>query len=366
MVRPQLFSILAFSATLSVTERVEDHRWRPRLAPLAVIFAVWANLHGGFLVGLFLLGLTAARELLLRRTSFRDAIGVCLVATCATLCTPYGLGLWRFLAETVRLGRADIADWAPVWNDWSSSLPMTLVLLVVVVALIRGRTRALVSLAPALALGALAARVLRLECFVALAATVEAAPFFKGLGDHSLQLSSPARRREIIVAVSLVAAFAVAAGWLVWPGLTCLTEDFVWRTGRHAATRWQPDPEAVTFIKENALRGRLISWFDYGQYALWHLSPELRVSYDGRRETLYSQDVQAAHDRLYFDGATDDARLMVADYAWLPNALPAVRALQARGWHLAFRGTRSTVLAREDRAFVQPAAYTGPRCFPGP
>ena len=34
--------------------------------------------------------------------------------------------------------------------------------------------------------------------------------------------------------------------------------------------------------------------FDYGQYAIWFLAPEFKVSMDGRRETVYPDSVYAA------------------------------------------------------------------------
>lgn len=48
-----------------------------------------------------------------------------------------------------------------------------------------------------------------------------------------------------------------------------------------------PEREAVAFLRSNRLHGKLLTWFDYGEYAIWHLAPKLRVSLDGRRETAY-------------------------------------------------------------------------------
>jgi hypothetical protein len=48
---------------------------------------------------------------------------------------------------------------------------------------------------------------------------------------------------------------------------------------------------AVALIKEHLPQGRLAIYFDWGQYALWHLGPEVRVSMDGRRETVYDQQI---------------------------------------------------------------------------
>src|SRR4029079_8387051 len=56
-----------------------------------------------------------------------------------------------------------------------------------------------------------------------------------------------------------------------------------------------PEPEAVLSAKLNGLQGRMLTFFDWGEYAIWHLGPEVKVSMDGRRETVYSDDVIARH-----------------------------------------------------------------------
>src|SRR5205823_2234256 len=49
-----------------------------------------------------------------------------------------------------------------------------------------------------------------------------------------------------------------------------------------------PEREAADFVASNDLHGRVLVWFDWGEYVIWHFSPRLRVSIDGRRETVYS------------------------------------------------------------------------------
>jgi hypothetical protein len=131
--------------------------------------------------------------------------------------------------------------------------------------------------------------------------------------------------------------------------------------------KWAPEPEAVTFLQINQLRGRLLTYFDYGEMAIWHLAPKLLVSYDGRRETAYSERVRNAHDRFYSSKSDASyARLLKADYIWLPRRLPVISALERDGWIPIFRGTRSVVLASSGTSYTQPKAWVGPRCFPGP
>ena len=58
-----------------------------------------------------------------------------------------------------------------------------------------------------------------------------------------------------------------------------------------------PMEQRERFIRDHQLRGRMVTYFDWGEYAIWHLSPRVRVSLDGRRETVYSDRRIADPDR---------------------------------------------------------------------
>ncbi len=131
--------------------------------------------------------------------------------------------------------------------------------------------------------------------------------------------------------------------------------------------RGTPDPEALAFFRDSGAHGRLLVWFDWGEYALWHLSPALRVSIDGRRETVYSADLQDRHLRFFFDapGGAALPEALAADYIWVPKELPAAQRLRSRGWAVAFEGARSVVFARTPAGFAPTRAVAAdPGCFP--
>src|SRR5262249_1972992 len=65
--RPQVFSVLLFTVLLWVLDRRARGVSRGRLA-LPLLFCVWANAHGGWIVGYGVLGVWIAFDLLERRT----------------------------------------------------------------------------------------------------------------------------------------------------------------------------------------------------------------------------------------------------------------------------------------------------------
>jgi hypothetical protein len=52
---------------------------------------------------------------------------------------------------------------------------------------------------------------------------------------------------------------------------------------------------AIALLEQSGVRGNMAIHFDWGEYALWHLGPRVKVSMDGRRETVYSEDVYQMH-----------------------------------------------------------------------
>jgi len=70
--------------------------------------------------------------------------------------------------------------------------------------------------------------------------------------------------------------------------------------------------EAVARLAELAAAGgsaNVAVHFNWGEYVIWHAGPRVKVSMDGRRETVYSDAVY--HDNtLFFDGVDDWERLL--------------------------------------------------------
>jgi hypothetical protein len=133
---------------------------------------------------------------------------------------------------------------------------------------------------------------------------------------------------------------------------------------------WLPESEVAGFIQRQRLEGHVLVWFDWGEYAIWHFWPRLRVSMDGRRETVYSSAMQDGHTRFYDDlpfGSELPDRIG-ADYIWMPKGFPIVSKMTAQGWHVVFEGPVSAWLSRTPLPPRQSNDVPAPahRCFPGP
>ena len=92
-IRPQVFSLLLFAALLALLNGIGRGRYRLFLW-MPALFALWANLHGGWIVGLGVLTLWSLCGLLSGTVQWRWAAGGVLLGLLGTLATPYGPGLW--------------------------------------------------------------------------------------------------------------------------------------------------------------------------------------------------------------------------------------------------------------------------------
>ena len=107
----------------------------------------------------------------------------------------------------------------------------------------------------------------------------------------------------------------------------------------------------------------LITSFNWGEYALWHLGPRLRVSMDGRRETVYT-DLRLAEYQAIVHGRPEGLAALAewrAEYAWLPASSHATKAwLLANGYRVDFESAVSFVAVRSDLPGLDTFASGGP------
>src|SRR6266481_9307470 len=105
--RPQLFTFMMI-AVVMMALAIEVYRGRAILWPLIPMFALWANFHGGYIVGLGAMGIATAVMLVQgwfgdvgRMTSAWRLAAITLGCAAATIMNPFGVGLWFGVAHSV-------------------------------------------------------------------------------------------------------------------------------------------------------------------------------------------------------------------------------------------------------------------------
>lgn len=359
-VRPQLFSLVLFAALLRLLlDPLRSAAWQ--IASIAVVFALWVNLHGGWLVGGGTLAVWVAFAVVRDAARRLEWVVAGAVAAAATFANPYGWRLWQFLWSTVGLGRQQISDWQPVYALGTPYVIIWLFIAAVAGALllqhVRQKTIDPACLALVLLLAFASFRVNRLLAFFAIAAMMLLTRGWRPAPQRH-RTSPPSSRASLVVAATIGAVLLAGALVVTIQNVTCVRID----------DEGYPEREVAPAIAAAGLRGRMLTYFDWGEYAIWYL-PEISVSLDGRRETVYSDRTVDEQVTMYFDPSDRRAVLqrLQTRYAWLPANLPLTAALKADGWSTLFAGPRSVVLsASAAPPFAIPQRPGGRRCFPGP
>lgn len=356
-IRPQVWTFMCVGLLCRalLSEGWRSRRWLP------VLFAFWANCHGGWIVGFAILGTWAAGESLVDRRALRGWILLVPASLLATLANPYGWKLWQFLLQTVRPSRGtNIIEWRPLfetpainWIPWIVAVAATL-------WTIRGPARRRVAIAASLAVLAYGSfRVMRVEPLFIEAATILLSP---ALAERWPARTAAATPRSVAdrAALWVLCALPVSgAMWLFTFTLTCVPDISI----------FNPDLVAVDALRD-AQSGRIVTYFNWGQYAIWQFGSRLRVSMDGRRETVYSDARLSEADDIVFGRTAGLAALdrWRADYVWLPEVCEVTRNwLAGHGYRIDLETNDSFIAVRADHPVlnVPPARLAGKaRCFP--
>lgn len=214
-------------------------------------------------------------------------LALCIVAL---VLNPYGLDLLRFLAGDLLLSRP-ITEWAPIpLLDFSSLWFKLAVIAVLLLAPWNGSWRRWDFVLTVIA----ALLALRYQRHTPLFAIAAAPLLAEGIQRIHGWLEKKAN--EWIFAAGML---AIALFQFHWMGRIHLENRFQ----LFVSPREYPT-QAVDFLLHNGVRGNLAVPIDWGEYLIWKLYPEIRVSIDGRYTTAYPMEV--IHDNWnWMEGKMD-------------------------------------------------------------
>lgn len=273
-----------------------DWRW---LATLPVLFAVWANSHGGFVAGyviLFTLLVGRAAEVLYRqgREGSRAAAGLAGVAALcglATLLNPYGLELHAWLLGSLGQARPEITEWGPPLPGNPVFVPFVLLALTAIGSLLlTDRRRDPVKILLLALVGWQAATHLRHVAFFAILCGFWLPPHLQSIAGR---LRGQAAKNLSITTLSPGMRFGVAAAL----SLAILLQSAVvgQRITSFPVYRSSYPVDAIQWMADHRVKGNLVVCFNWAQYAIAALAPDVRVAFDGRFRTCYPQSVIDRH-----------------------------------------------------------------------
>jgi tetratricopeptide (TPR) repeat protein len=299
LIRPQIFSLLflALYVYLLALHRGERITTRQLIIFLLPVHILWVNVHGSFLLGIFLVGAYAMGSFVpLALSHHRDLkpvfqdkrfqnfllLGILLIV--ASLINPYTYQIFLIPLETAGAQETlrAISEWIPIDPRFLGVLVVDPLMWFRVLFLI-GAISFLVwrdnlkRIEDVLVFAVLSYMAFKHVRFCGPFAVV-AAPI---IVSNLTQVQWRVREWRWLPLVSLIIIIAFAVNDV----RTLIRQE------RLGFGVWTHYPEAtVKFLKEHDVKGRIFNTYGYGGYIIWHLWPHIQVFIDGRAITIYDQD----------------------------------------------------------------------------
>lgn len=306
LMRPQLFSFLLFAVQLLLCERAFA-AWHSGGAIRFVwlwlcipLLAFWTNSHGGVLAGLcvFLafLGMRTVEAVWHRRLDTTRVVlhftGLAAAAVGMLFVNPYGWELPYWLAVSLSQSRPEVSEWSGLLNGGPAAIPFLMLVILTGFALTYSRRRRdWVEMALLVVVALQTPGHIRHLAFFSLMFGLRMPEHLTSAFGQWLP-NRPARSLQGRGARLLQAELG-----LIIAGLLAV---LIHRHTELGVDRSEYPVDALEFIDEHQLHGKLAATFDWAQYALAALTPHTTLGFDGRYDTCYPQRVVDMHFDLLF------------------------------------------------------------------
>lgn len=364
--RPQLLGYVFLLITLISLERYRQGEQKS-LWVLPPLFLAWVNTHGSFTLGFMVLGLywlsglkefsaggiTSVRWRQEQRIHMEL---VCLLSVMVLPVTPYGTRLATVpfeVATSLPLNFADIIEWQPLsTNYWQAKL-LLILLFAFIAAQIAFRLRyRLEDLALYL--------VIAYSTFVHFRFVIVYVIVFAPLAAEILARWTPAYNPK--VDKPGINAFLIIAA----------TIGMVWslpsqhQLGKNVAMAYPV--EAVRYLQEHPVPGRMLNDYSFGGYLIWSRVPEQKVFIDGRGDIYEQAGVLSAYGDVM--NLRPDAMAVLQsyriNYCLIPqNSALAVLLSASFDWKEVYKDPLSAIFVRQKTNLLSPSEGSASGGEPG-
>jgi hypothetical protein len=328
-VRMQMITLFGMALTLWLL-----YRWRKKeiksLWWLPVIFLLWANLHGGFTIGLVLIALFFAVELIkylfltykptwykkmhvseatLDKAQLKSLLGFGALSGLVTFINPYGYGLyldfWRLF--TTPFATENIREWQSVdfTHATAQNYIMYLVIFAIVLALTYRKiepTRWVITIT----FGILSLLYWRNMPFMMIMSVGFLAEI---LQDHThLAFEQVVKNKYLMIATVILVALITSQRIVdVVPKTTNMNQTFLAASYPINAVNWIK-------VNPNLVGKNLFNEYNWGGFLIWQL-PEYKVFLDGRMPFWRNEERFIFQEETYaLDAAPGSIEMLVEKY----------------------------------------------------
>lgn len=293
-IRCQTFSFFFFAFYLYILKYIVKTKNHRLLWCFPVLNIIWANMHGGFVLGLALIFVFAIGEFLNDRKSksWLYFLITFFVTLTTSLINPYGIDYIIYIIDAFKLNRIHIVEWqSAFFNErYIYALPkfkifFGITILLFAYAIVRDlikkgfknfyqdidKTKYLLLLFVTL----IALKALRCHVFFAYSVLALCYCDFYNIFNKKLP--------NLIECVKDVVIFILIS-------ISTLSHLYDYRFVNIINERYYPI-YCVEFLKQNNIKGNIFANFHYGSYIAYKLYPDNFVFMDGRYEEVYDNEL---------------------------------------------------------------------------
>jgi len=291
LVRPQLFNILFFTLIISTLLNLKTYHKYRYFIPF--IFLLWANLHGGFLVGIIIYALFLAVKFIQKQKLEIGEVFIFAVSVTATFINPYGLDLWKevFRSGTDLTLRFRTEDWIPTFLFINYSFIVLSVLSVIIFIKYFNKFSHFekVLFVFLFVFGMSSER--NIIFFIPIAAIICA----KGFNFFYVYVKNrPFNQKRLMFAynILIVLCFVILV-------LSLVSEVFSLSSSQTERVLVVHPQAAVAFLEKHSSSGQVFSIYAWGGYLIWKM-PDKKVFIDGRMTIWINNNAPSSESKEAF------------------------------------------------------------------
>lgn len=369
--RPQIHSLVLFSLVGYLIYRYKEKKSFRYLIWILPIFALWGNLHGGYVLGIILMGAFAVGEIL-NKVLFSEfaedltwrQIGVFVIFMLAglvmVLINPFGLDMWRIPFNTV-----GVETLQNVINEWASpdfhqpfQQPMLWMMLGAFSLIGLSKKRIDGAELMPLIVFSWAALVARRNFgpFAIVAAPIVSKYLDRLLDDwliigrqrlmwiEELLTKANQSNKELkpwvknSINLILIALLLVVVGWKL---ADVNRSEFVLEAERKIYP-----VDAVNWLEDSGITGKIFNDYNWGGYLIWHLRDH-PVFVDGRTD-LYGDEILKDYMNVISGKVewTEMIEFYDIDILLIPPEMASADLIENSGFHIVYEDDTSVIFVK--------------------
>lgn len=346
--RPFLATFVMIPVTMAAYETRRGLWWLP------LGYLIWANCHGGFIMGWAIAGSYCAEAVYQRLKGMPtpDLGKICGISILAVLASFFNPNGFRVLTVMLHYQSSPLQTHILEWNypAWWPPEPHNLLMIATALVLLWARRK----VRPAdwllyLLLGGASSIAVRNVIFIGCIGPILLATYF------------PRWKRPVPAVWEYTAAalLVLALGGRIAGG----------KAFQLRMADWKYPVEAADFLEAHPVSGQIFNLYEQGGYLMWRLWPRKSVFIDGRalNESVWQDYSHIYNNASYTDGRTTQVLLRhygvqvivmsgfdaLGQYLNLPVAL-ALPDLNQGNWNLVYRDNKAVIFMRQPPPGVEP------------